>query len=696
MVLKKHTILIRTLFVLLFAFCWMPSAAQVDEIQVAVLARALKDNIKLRWSPTRPLLWQQGNKNGYHITRTTLTRKGEILKNPVEERLTASPIKPEPLPNWEELAKQNEYAAVMAQSIFGTTFNTTAPGTDTGAIMAINDENEQRFTFALLAAEQSFETAKLGGLAFTDNNVDENETYVYNVILADSTLPIDQQSKGAVLTGYPYHERLPIPLGYTIVTQDSQIILEWNYGMLKRFYSRYTIEKSEDGNNFKRLEAQPIFNAQTPEDEQNVTLVYKDSVPNNKEFYYRIKGLTAFDETGPPSKALSAMAMPTPKFAPIIEKRIFEGENGVRIKWSFNQEEEISIKGFQLRRANNHDDFFMDVGELLPPQSRETTYAPLQRINYFKVVAIGNNEVERPSFASIVQPVDSIPPKPPVGLTAKIDTTGIVHLSWEENSEEDLLGYRIFRSNNPNAEFSQVTSVEVKENLFSDTLNIKNLNRKIYYKLLAEDQRFNASQLSETLEVTLPDVTPPSAPVISSYHMNEKGTEIKWIPSSSLDVVSHSIYRSDTRNEEVIWKKIYETAKLDTLFLDMETLPAKTYSYTVVATDNKGLESEPSNPATIRRMEKPIEMEDLSFTGTANRELRFINLSWKIGNRNVTEYRLFKGTSKEELSLYKTMVGAKNRYNDTQLTINTSYTYGLQALSENGQLSPIKVIEVNY
>ncbi|MFC4095530.1 fibronectin type III domain-containing protein [Euzebyella saccharophila] len=694
MVLKKH--LITLLNVVLFAIAWAPSSAQVDEIKVAVLARASKENIKLRWSPTKPLQWQQGNKNGYHINRTILSRNGTLLKNQIEERLTTSPIMPKPLSDWEELAKQNEYAAVMAQAIFGNNFNTTAPGTDTGAIMAINDENEQRFTFALLAAEQSFETAKLGGLAFTDNNVDENETYVYSVILVDPSLPIDQQPKGAVLTGFPYQERLPVPLGFTVVTQDHQIILEWNYGMLKRFYSRYTIEKSEDGNNFKKLEAQPIFNAQALQDEQNVTLVYKDSVPNNKEFYYRIKGMTAFDETGPPSKELSAMAMPTPKFAPIIEKKIFEGENGVRIKWRFNQEEEKSIKGFQLRRANNHNDFFMDVGELLPPKSRETTYAPLQRINYFKVVAIGNNGVERPSFASIVQPVDSIPPQPPVGLNAKIDTTGIVHLSWEENSEEDLLGYRIFRSNNPNVEFSQVTSVELKENNFSDTLNIKNLNRKIYYKVLAEDQRFNASQLSETLEVTLPDLIPPSAPVITSYKITEKGTELKWIPSSSLDVISHSIYRSDMKDGQIIWRKIHETTELDTLFLDKEKLPASIYNYIVVALDYSGLESNPSNPLTVNQIEKPIEKEDLSFTANVNRELRFINLSWKIENKKVTEYKLFKGTSKEELNLYKTIAGTQKGFNDTHLTINTSYTYGLQALLENGQLSPIKVIEVNY
>ena len=677
--------------------CFNTNAQQQDSLQIAVLARATQDSIMLRWSPTRYLDWQRGNRIGYHITRITISRNGESLQEPEELRLTSLPIAPEPLMNWETLAKQNENAAVLAQAIYGATFNTVTPGTDTGTIMTINDENEQRFTFALLAAEQSFRAAKMGGLGFVDMDVNENETYVYKIKMVRDPSALVEPLEGAVLSGFPYQERLPVPFGAVMTPGDQEIVLEWNYSMLKRFYSSYVIERSENGHDFQRTKERPIFNAQTVGQDQNVTLIYKDSVPNNKEFQYRILGQTAFDETGPPTKILSGTAKPNPKYAPIIEQSLFEGEDAVRLIWSFDNEEEKTIRGFQLRRADNHNGDFEDVGELLSPQTRETTYAPLEITNYFKVVAIGENIIERPSFATLVQPVDSIPPKPPVELKGVIDTTGVVRISWNQNTEPDLLGYRVYKSNHAETEFTQITPVEVKENSFVDTLNLKTLNKNIYYKVLAEDRRFNASGLSDLLALKLPNLTPPSPPLLTKYKLSEIGIELRWVPSSSDDLKSHTVFRKKSNEQGAVWEKIFESKNLsDTLYLDTEELLPDTYSYTVIAKDAMGLESDPANPVTITWHGKTIKNEDINFSGSSNRELRFINLNWRVKNYEILEYKLYRGTSKEELRLYKTLEGKAKGYNDVSLTINTLYVYGLQAILASGQISPLKLIDVKY
>jgi len=321
----------------------------------------------------------------------------------------------------------------------------------------------------------------------------------------------------------------------------------------------------------------------------------------------------------------------------------------------------------------------------------------LKRSNYFTIVALGKNGVESESYTALVQPVDSTPPAPPKGLQAVLDTMGIIKLSWDKNTEEDLSGYRIFSSNNPNAEFSEVTNATYKEETFVDTIPIKNLNQKIYFKLKAEDQRYNRSKFSEVLVVDKPDVTPPSPPVITNYKITNDGVEISWIPSSSEDVVSHSLFRKITTDANALWEQITELKTVtDTLYVDKSLMTAGHYTYTMVAKDKAGYESTPTDGLSIIWKGKEITDDAIKFSGTVDRELRFINLSWRIKDTDVLEYKLYRGIKENDLKLYKTFNGSSKGYNDTNLEINSEYWYGLQAVLTGGRTSLIKTINLKY
>jgi hypothetical protein len=694
MSVKKNILNTISLVIILSSF--VLSAQVKDSITIGVIARPFKDSIKLRWTPTTPQLWTKANTIGYTITRFTLKRDGEFLNNPEERQLVAIPIKPLPLPAWENYAVQNGNAAILAQAIYGERFITSAPGSDVGTIMAINDENEQRFTFALLAAEQSYKASLMAGLAYTDTNVKANETYLYQIKITENLLETTKTYIGTALTGMVYHEPLPVPYGTIINFGDHEAKISWNYALLKRFYSRYVVERSEDGSNFTPLDNKPVFNSQTIGDDQNESLVYHDSIPNNKIYYYRIKGQTAFDENGPYSKILSGMAQPDPKFAPQVEKASFEND-GVRIVWTFDEKEEKTIDGFELRRANADNETYKIVGNLMPVKTRETFVAKLQPTNYFKVVAIGKNGTERPSYAKLVQPIDSIPPNIPTELIAKVDTSGVVRITWKKNIEPDLLGYRVYKANNPKDEFGQETSVAIRDNNFNDTLKLNNLNKAIYYRVSAEDLRYNSSKLSTILKVNLPDKIAPSVPVIKKYDVLKNGVQVQWIPSSSKDVMKHSLYRKKINDSNEKWVEQYTTNNIiDSLYVDTESLETGKYSYTIIATDSTGLESKPATPIQITYTSIAPSEDQIKFTGSVDRELRYINLSWKIKKENIVSYRLYKGTSESNLKLYKTLSGDLKGYNDVNLEINSDYTYGLQLLLTGGRISPIKTIHLKY
>ncbi|CAM4125904.1 fibronectin type III domain-containing protein [Zobellia nedashkovskayae] len=667
-----------------------------DTASVQLITRSLPEKVMLRWAVDKPLEWKRANEYGFWVERATISRNG-IAVVPIErQRLTLSPLKPRPLEEWADLANKNQNVAVLAQALYGSSFETTAPSSRTlGKITAINNELEQRFTFGLLAAEQNYQGAMLAGWGIEDTSVVAGENYIYKVSVAlpeESSIIINENS---VYASPDLYEELPLPIELAGVFSDSSVLLSWNYDLLSTIYTSYLVERSIDNINYEQQNGQPIFNASEEKEKKQASLYYTDSIPNNKTYFYRVVGKTAFGEVGPPTKPISGKALKGLEFVPRIYKKEIPTDNKAILYWEFKDEGNALISKFQLLRGYKADGPFEMVVDNIPATQRKITFNDLKRINYFTIVAVGKNGVNGESYPAIVQPLDSIPPAPPIGLKGVMDTTGIVKLSWTKNNEDDLGGYRIFRSNNPKTEFSEVTNATFENEIYNDTVVAANLNKKIYYKLQAEDLRFNRSKFSKMLTVDKPDLIAPSPPVITKYEVTSDGIQLNWTPSSSQDVASHRVYRKTLNSTENNWKEVHET-KLDSTFLDNTNLIENTYSYTVIAKDSVGLESMPASPITLNWLGKVLEETDIKFSGTVNRELRFINLSWKVKNKDVLEYRLYRGKSEEGLKLYKTIKGGANSFNDVSLEINSRYTYGLQLILKGGTTSLIKKISLKY
>lgn len=684
------------LLILMALFGMMLSYAQ-EQTAVQVIAKSHQDKIMLRWAADSPLAWKKGNEYGYLIERYTISRNGNAVLPIESTMITSFALLPRPLSEWESLALADDNAAVVAQAIYGEDFDVSAGGSPDN-ILAINDQLEQRFTFALMAAEQNYEAAKLAGWAYEDTSVKKGEKYLYKIRIA---LPPENAfvvEEGSVYASTEFSEELPKPIGFAGIFADSSVMLNWNFNLLQQTYSSYILEKSEDGSSFQQVNGQPIFNAQeTPEGEQ-VSLFYNDSIPNNKTFHYRVKGITPFGELGPASAVESGMGKEVLDFTPhIARKRLTTGET-VEIEWEFSQEGNAMINGFELRRANNAEGPYETVVSNIPSASRKTSYTGLKRVNYFTVVAMGKNGTQKPSFPAIVQPVDSIPPKAPIELIGAIDTTGVVQLSWKANEELDLSGYRVFKSNSPNAEFSQITVSPTRENSYTDTIPVKNLNANIYYKVMAVDQRYNPSELSEMLSLEKPDMTPPSPAVIKEYSTSEEGIQLSWVNSSSEDAVSHIIYRKDLASEETRWEQIaellIEEKKVD--FMDGAVSAGKSYAYTITAKDKTGWESAPSGQLVATAPKKLFGESISRFNGITDRENRLIRLSWKAKGENISEFLIYRAEGDAPLTLYKTIGATQNNYTDTNLIVSTIYTYAIQLVEKNGTQSQLKEIKVTY
>jgi len=644
------------------------SQSEIDTISrgdnnIQVMARVEQNRALIRWAPTQPIAWKQLNRYGYTIERYTIIRDGKTLTQPEARTLTQSPIVPKPLEQWEEAIQNNDNAA------------------------------EQRHTFALYTADQDFEIAKKAGLGFEDKTVLPNEKYVYRV-LSNVPSELNDIAYGGVFMGYQDYEALPKPLDLAVAFEDGSTILSWNYKIHSTIFTSYHIERSLEGAPYKRVNKRPYTLLNQAADQRSGRIYYIDSITNNQNYKYRVQGISMFGERSTYSDEAGGTGRPTLGYTPHLTTKNFIDDTTVELTWEFPEEGNKEIKGFALNKSNGKGETQEVLIKGIPPSARKVIYDKLLPSNYFTISAIGTYDSKRTSFPILVQPVDSIPPSRPIGLTGKIDSTGIVRIKWTSNTDKDIFGYRVFRGNLENEEFSQITSNPIATPAYRDTVSIKSLNSKIYYKIVALDYRYNQSEFSDALALKKPDIIPPTAPVFKKFEVDDGKINLDWAKSSSEDVVTTQLYRKE--NDSNDWLLVYEGKNDVERYVDKKGAEGNVYSYTLVAIDESNLESPPSPSVSIKIPTSNKENQIRNFYGAVNKNTREILLTWAYRKDDVQEFELYKAVKGEKPRLLRVVPADIRRLTDTNLKINTSYLYGIRAVFKDGRISSLKKVTVTY
>jgi fibronectin type 3 domain-containing protein len=700
--------------------------------EIVAMARPQQDGrIMLRWAVTTPLAWRKLNEYGYELKRYTVTRYKTTLPAPIEKSLGI--FKPKPLEEWMPMVENNDNAAVLAQSIYGEGFD--VEGMDQlSAIINLAEEQEQRFTWGLYAADQDYEVAQMAGLGYVDTQVEANEKYVYKItsLVPEDILTIQE---GGVFTGLQDYEELPKPLDLAVVFFDGKSMLSWNYAIHNQTYNSYFVERSIDGVNFKGLNDLPLTTLNNSEKTDPMRMFYTDSITNGETYYYRIRGKTPFGELSPVSEVVSGKGEKKLAYVPHITSRYFEDDKTVLLEWEFMEEGNTMITGFELNQSDNVDGAYKTVVKNIPPEARKVRYDSLMPTNYMTITALGKNGSKRTSFPALVQPVDSVPPAKPKGFTGKVESLGVVTLSWAANTEKDILGYRIFKGNNKDEEYSQITVSPHQATTYYDSVSVKNLNSKVYYQLIAVDQRFNMSEPSEILELKKPDFIKPTQPVFKSYNIKEGKVHLSWASSSSDDVVRHELYRK--AGDSLDWKLVYTvdsqqnadnsqqnadnsmqyassskdsllTAQLPTEPLPTVKLPTEQwtdenvkegqqYSYTMIAIDDSELESDPAPPLTVIVPKTSLHPPLQGLYGEADKEAGTITIYWKAYKEpNASKITIYKGVQGHPKNLLKEIPVEDKGIVDSKIQPNNTYEYLFRVVFGDGGVSEIISLDVKY
>ena len=677
-------------YLLLIAGLYLSFSLHAQDKKGHIMAdfRFTPDSIQLRWSPDNARFWVLGNKYGYVIEKLAVDKANPWSLKGIK-KITPQPLKPASVPQWEKLFNKIEKAGVVAQAIYGETFDIAhkKEGSPLGRALQANDEREQRFGFSALVADQYYEVAKAAALGFTDKNINKNQVYLYRIYCPIPAKEKYQSDTAYVEADFSQQTTVTAPRGVEGDFGDRTVQLRWDSDNIPNYFSGYFIERSENGKNYTMLNKEPEVYFKGDDDAGkafNDKVIKNDSLPANEvTYYYRIRGLTPFGELSPPSAVIKGMGHDVLKDTPVITLAGVQKDGNVQINWSFPEKKNSRIRHFQVRRSTTIDKGIVSVDSILSIAEANTRQfidkKPLPTA-YYQVVAVGNYNEELVSYITAMELPDSIPPAPPIGLQGKIDTMGVVHLTWLPNKEPDFLGYRVFRANLNGGNFEQVTDSTHLATSFTDTVNVQTLTRYVYYTLVAIDKRSNPSDFSDTIRLQRPDKYPPVAPVFTDFKVKPQRVELKWSNSPSMDLDSTLLYRR--RLGSLPWTKLAGFYKNSAeSFIDSTGASAQRYEYRLLAKDESGKLSPDdkkylavqwlevnSRPAPVIQVEK---------------QKNLVLLTWK-PLPGLKKMLIYRKTDKIPLTLYRTIWGpAETSCKDTFVTGGNVYSYLVKAVFED-------------
>lgn len=676
---------------------------QFQPRSVYLLARNYGDSVVLRWAPREPLFWKGANRAGYVIRRYLVEGK-KPARNQTGTLLTPQPVRPWTKEEWKARFKPGDtLAAVAAQVLYGKTVQAASPkkGVTMQEAMNAKSDLDNRHAYAVLLADQSGFVANGLGMRFVDRSFEKGKKYAYAVY---ALVDPKQYRSDTAATFINTAEILPLPGMPEIVVEqmDRAVKFSWDRQRAGLFFSAYYLERSEDkGRTFRRVNQQPFV--QPLRENQALTpppIVYIDSLPGNyRPYVYRIYGVTPFGENGKPTKDLPVMGRD--KSAPLPPQQVTAENtkgNDVRLHWQ-KKEPEPDFAGFMVGKSSNVNGPFAPLNlKLLPKTATEflDTGAVASGTNYYVIAALDTANNAALSLPAYVIMKDSLPPRKPTGLAGKIDTTGIVKLHWKLGNDPDLYGYLVYYANAKDHTFTPISTDFVVDSTFTDSISLRTLTEKIYYRIAAFDKNRNPSPYSDILELKKPDKVPPIPAVFTDFRVTDTTVTMNWAPSSSIDLASQSLYRRLPGSADSAWVEYARLDKKQNRFTDRKVKKLTYYEYSLVAIDDAGLRSEKSFPLNVRVYDSGVRQKIDGFSAIKGPDGKSIVLLWNYPVKNDLRFVVYRSFNKGGLLTYQSVPADKTSFSDKRLQ-KGEYEYAIKAVYQDGGESPLtKPVKIEY
>ncbi|HLP94662.1 MAG TPA: hypothetical protein VK168_11535 [Saprospiraceae bacterium] len=596
---KRYITAICSLFLPMLLVC-LTGKLYAQTPAYTIEAKALYDgnNVIIRWAPGNFDTWNWGNfHGGYDVERTKIKQNGVALSTSeisASKDTIASGLIPIPEMQW-ELLEDTTLAGIVAGSIYGDSIEIVDMAhADFMTVVNTTESRKNRFGYSLFACDQNLDIALAAGLAFIDTTAQENDEYIYVVKL--HTLPSGASQKKGIISLRVVPALLPAPLKPIALCMDKAVILNWPK---QAEYGSYLVERSNNnGQTYEIINQRPFLSLSDAAGGTDMNSFLDSLGANDVQYVYRVKGLSPFGVSGPPSDTIHAAGTPAPLVAEPYIYQITEPAAGqLKIDWEYPTNMEPDLDVFVISRASQIDGAFTFLANV-PANLRTYTDQNPGGSNYYIVRAKDVNGQQVASLPKLGQGKDDTPPAAPTGLGGNCDNYGEVEIHWSKNTESDLKGYTVYFSeqNQADSNFLQITSNPVKDTAFRYRVDLNTLTENMYFAVRALDLHDNKSPFSAYYNIRRKDVVAPSIPAIVKVYPRSAAVQLDVTPSTSHDVVKYIFQKR--REDSPDWETLAEfpsgqmvSTYTDSLtYLDPITR-RRWYYYRLVAVDDADLES---------------------------------------------------------------------------------------------------------
>ena len=539
---------------------------------IIVLARSYGDSIVLRWSghdyPTMQALYD----GGVDVVRYDYATAGGVQVDTLVQQ-----FKPWTQQQFTTHYPQTDSVAYMAIGLLYSDKELrpdqteSAPGTF-GSLMAINEDQKQRMAFTLLVSEWRKDLADHMALRWVDRNVTEGHEYEYVIrpCMVDTTghLPITP----GVLTvqNKPYvKEALNVQMGDSVVGPHKLRLWWEDCGM-----SSFEIERRKVGETqWTRRNSMPFLNMTTVDtpDGKEPDCVYGDIVEEPGYYEYRIMGHDAFGELTDPSPILrtympdlSGPLAPELFLVEIDRQDPNDLSKQVMATFHFRKDSiEQDFTGFMPMYYSAHQETRLSVTEegdtielpktwknlapsLLSPT--DSTYTcDVTGLSTGMVIIAAYDTAQNVSYSlpHMIQIQDVKAPAMMRHFKAEPHAEdGTVTLTWQPDSlDDDIEYYEVLSANDTTHSFVVISTKDLRQPQFTDTLAMDVNQKYIYYKVRAIDYSTNQGVETPALRVLRPTRLVPAAPHLLSSAVDSTGIHMTWSCSNEQVMDRHILMR---------------------------------------------------------------------------------------------------------------------------------------------------------
>lgn len=274
-----------------------------------------------------------------------------------------------------------------------------------------------------------------------------------------------------------------------------------------------------------------------------------------------------------------------------------------------------------------------------------------------------------------VMPVS--PPSALTGLSATGSSSGIT-LNWTRNTEGNVAGYRVYRSNSSAGPFSVVASL-VAGNSFVDTT--APTGQTSHYRVTAVDVHGQESAYGSANAFRSGDTSPPTVPSGLVASGTSSGISLDWFDNGEPDLAGYNVYRSSSASGT--FTRLNATLLTTSDYFDTAAPSNATSFYRVTAVDASGNESNFAAVSAFRPAAGDIPAAPGALSAVANSATQ-VTLSWTDNSNNETGFRIERRLDGGSYVVLTTVSTNVTQFVDTTVSGGSTYTYRVRATGTGG------------